>query len=150
VFTAQRLTGSKGEWQMPQGGVDPGEDAADAALRELFEETSIKSASIVGRADRWLSYDFPPEVLARQHGDWAKYIGQSQLWFLVQFEGQDSEINVEVEHQEFGAWQWMALEETPEHVVSFKRGVYEQVVSGFAPLIRQHTGDRAGGPGRGA
>jgi putative (di)nucleoside polyphosphate hydrolase len=139
VFAAQRLGASNGEWQMPQGGVDLGEDAADAALRELLEETSVSSARIVGRTDRWLTYDFPPEVRAKLHGGWAKYEGQAQLWFLLRFEGLDSEIDLEVEHQEFSAWRWVALEETPELVVAFKRGVYEQVVREFGPLISRHT-----------
>jgi putative (di)nucleoside polyphosphate hydrolase len=140
VFAAQRLGDSNGEWQMPQGGVDPGEDAADAALRELLEETSVSSARIVGRTDRWLSYAFPPEVRAKLHGGWAKYDGQAQLWFLLKFEGEEGEIDLEVEHREFKAWRWMVLEETPELVVSFKRGVYEAVVREFAPLIRRHVG----------
>ncbi len=145
VFAAQRLKDTKGEWQMPQGGIDAGEDAAEAALRELREETSVTSVHIVSRIDQWLSYDFPPEVKAKLYGSWEKYDGQTQLWFLLKFEGDDAEVNldVDVEHKEFKAWRWMPLEDLPSKVIGFKQGVYEQVVKEFAPVIKQHVGSSA-------
>jgi 8-oxo-dGTP pyrophosphatase MutT (NUDIX family) len=141
VFAAQRLKDTKGEWQMPQGGIDPGEDAAEAALRELQEETSVRSVRIVSRINRWLTYDFPPEVKAKLYGQWQNYDGQTQLWFLLRFEGDDAEVNLDVvvEHKEFKAWRWMPLEDLPSKVIGFKQGVYEQVVKEFAPVIKQHV-----------
>jgi putative (di)nucleoside polyphosphate hydrolase len=122
---------------MPQGGIDPGEAADKAALRELNEETGIRTALIIGRAREWMSYDLPKELIGVA---WeGRYRGQKQLWFAARFEGEESEIDLEPKpgHQrEFDAWRWVALEELPELVVPFKRPVYEAVVAEFRPLVR--------------
>ncbi len=116
-------------WQMPQGGIDPGEDPEEAARRELEEETGIREAEILGRTPDWITYDFPPEVLARQARNWR---GQKQLWFAMRFLGGDEEINIDTDDPEFDAWEWTALKEIENRVVEFKRHVYRQVIEEFA------------------
>ncbi|GAX74166.1 hypothetical protein CEUSTIGMA_g1615.t1 [Chlamydomonas eustigma] len=137
VFSAQRCDDVQNTWQMPQGGIDEGEDPAVAALREVEEETSISSARIVGELDQWLTYDFPTLVRQRLHGGWQKYKGQKQKWFLVYFYGDDSEINIVTKEQEFKQWKWMKIEELPESVIPFKKDVYVVVAQQFAPMIKK-------------
>jgi putative (di)nucleoside polyphosphate hydrolase len=120
-------------WQMPQGGIDKGEEPVAAARRELREETNASSISLLAEAPDWLTYDLPHEVAGRA---WkGKYRGQTQKWFAFRFEGADSEIDV---HQpwgghkaEFADWRWERLERLPELIIPFKRPVYEQVVGFF-------------------
>jgi putative (di)nucleoside polyphosphate hydrolase len=124
------------EWQMPQGGIDDGEAPFEAALRELFEETNVSSTSLIAEAPQWLSYDLPDNARSRWRG---RYRGQTQKWFLLRFEGEDSEIDIERpggggHTPEFDAWRWERLEALPDLVVPFKRRVYEGVVAAFAPL----------------
>ena len=126
------------EWQMPQGGIDDGEAPFEAALRELYEETNVASASLIAEAPQWLSYELPDKVGSRWRG---RYRGQTQKWFLMRFEGEDSEIDIErpaggAHPPEFDAWRWERLEALPDLVVPFKRRVYEDVVAVFAPLAR--------------
>ena len=126
------------EWQMPQGGIDDGEAPFEAALRELFEETNVSSTSLIAEAPQWLSYDLPDNARGRWRG---RYRGQTQKWFLLRFEGEDSEIDIERpggggHTPEFDAWRWERLEALPDLVVPFKRRVYEGVVAAFAPLAR--------------
>jgi putative (di)nucleoside polyphosphate hydrolase len=126
------------EWQMPQGGIDDGEAPYEAALRELFEETNVTSTSLIAEAPDWLSYDLPGNA---RTGWRAHYRGQTQKWFLLRFEGEDSEIDIARpggggHTPEFDAWRWERLEALPDLVVPFKRGVYENVVAAFAPLAR--------------
>lgn len=135
VFLGKRATRGivpEYSWQMPQGGVDAGEDPEAAARRELFEETSVSSVRLLGAIDGWLHYDLPREI-----GAWrGRYRGQAQRWFAFRFEGPESEINVTVppdgHSPEFSTWQWASLEHTVELVVPFKRAVYEQVAAAFA------------------
>ncbi|MEM7696065.1 MAG: RNA pyrophosphohydrolase [Pseudomonadota bacterium] len=123
-------------WQMPQGGIDGGEGALQAALRELYEETSVKSVRLAAEIEGWLHYDLPAEVGAFR----GRYRGQAQRWFAFRFEGADDEIDVvnppDGHSQEFSRWRWQSLEETPALVVPFKRAVYETVVEGFMPLTQ--------------
>jgi putative (di)nucleoside polyphosphate hydrolase len=124
-------------WQMPQGGLDEGEEAEAAALRELFEETGVTSARIVGRTRDWLTYDLPDELIGVA---WeGRYRGQKQLWFAVRFEGPDSEIDLdrrEGHEQEFDAWRWVSLAELPALVVPFKREVYLSVIEQLGAYAR--------------
>ncbi|MGU9978633.1 RNA pyrophosphohydrolase [Phreatobacter sp. HK31-P] len=122
------------EWQLPQGGIDPGEDIEAAALRELFEETGVSSAVILGRMEGEVTYDWPP-----YHGPphrLGRWRGQSQTWLAFRFAGSDSEIDVTGaapgEPVEFDAWRWERLERIPALVVPYKRHVYERIVTAFA------------------
>jgi putative (di)nucleoside polyphosphate hydrolase len=121
-------------WQMPQGGIDKGEDPWQAALRELREETNICSVSRLGEIGQWLQYDIPRDLVGKA---WkGKYRGQTQKWFAMRFTGTDSEIDVEHpdggSEAEFAAWRWEPVKNIPKLVVPFKRAVYERVVAEFA------------------
>lgn len=123
-------------WQMPQGGIDRGEAPIDAARRELYEETSVSSVSLLAEAPRWYAYDLP-EPVARK--SWkGRYQGQAQRWFAFRFEGEESEINVlnppEGNKPEFSQWRWERAENLPELIIPFKRQVYEDVVAAFDAL----------------
>ena len=135
VFVAQRKDRDTEAWQMPQGGVDKGEDARDAALRELEEETSIPAAQVevVAETADWLPYELPHDLIPQL---WkGKYRGQKQKWFLLRFTGADDLIDLETEHPEFSAWKWMAPAELPDAIVPFKREVYAALVEEFRGLI---------------
>jgi putative (di)nucleoside polyphosphate hydrolase len=117
-------------WQFPQGGVDPGEPLEVAARRELAEETGARSASMLGRTQDWVAYDFPPgHGGAKRLRGWK---GQKQVWFAFRFEGQDSEFDLAAHGEpEFDAWRWAQLSEAAELIVPFKKAAYEQVVDAF-------------------
>jgi putative (di)nucleoside polyphosphate hydrolase len=124
-------------WQMPQGGIDKGEDPREAAKRELFEETSIRSVELVAEAPGWIYYDLPDEALGIALK--GKYRGQRQLWFAYRFTGKDEEINVvepgdHTMPAEFDAWRWEALEQLPALVVPFKKQAYLEGVEAFRGL----------------
>jgi putative (di)nucleoside polyphosphate hydrolase len=123
-------------WQMPQGGIDRGEEPWPAALRELREETNISSVERIGEIAEWLNYDIPRDLIGQA---WkGKYRGQSQKWFALRFVGDDSEIDVaspaDAQEPEFAAWRWERIENLPKLVVPFKRLVYERVVREFLAL----------------
>jgi putative (di)nucleoside polyphosphate hydrolase len=125
-------------WQMPQGGIDKGEEAWPAALRELREETNIRSVERLGEIADWLTYDIPREIVSQV---WkGKYRGQTQKWFALRFTGKDSEIDVAnpagSHEAEFSAWRWEPMRNVPDLVVPFKRTVYERVVREFAHLAK--------------
>ena len=127
--------GSGTWWQMPQGGIDANEEPRAAAMRELYEETTVRSAEIIGEASRWHSYDLPARLIGTSWG--GKYRGQTQMWFAMRFTGDDSEIDVSAppgHTAEFDAWRWAPMGELLTIVVPFKRGVYEQVLKEFAHL----------------
>jgi putative (di)nucleoside polyphosphate hydrolase len=125
-------------WQMPQGGIDAGEEPWPAALRELREETNIRSVERAGEIVEWLKYDIPREIVGQA---WkGKYRGQTQKWFALRFTGADSEIDVDHpdggHEAEFAAWRWEPLQSIPDLVVPFKRKVYERVVREFSHLAK--------------
>lgn len=119
-------------WQMPQGGIDEGEEPREAALRELEEETGTRNADIIAECPEWLIYDLPEEALGI--GLKGKYRGQKQRWFAMRFLGEDSEIDIDTPvggKAEFDAWDWVTLDEAVERIVGFKRPIYEQVARAF-------------------
>ena len=121
-------------WQMPQGGIDEGEAPAAAALRELREETSIHSATILAESSCWHRYDLPPDLLGRIWD--GRYRGQMQRWFAIRFKGADSEINIDPpDHErEFAEWRWASMIDLPKLIVPFKRDVYSKVIAEFRHL----------------
>ncbi len=132
VFVAMRIDTVLDAWQMPQGGLDPGEDAEAGALRELEEETGIPPhlVEIIARAPEDLLYDLPADLQGKL---WkGKYRGQSQAWFLMRFLGSDADIDLETEHPEFRAWKWAEPGELVDLIVPFKRQLYADVVAAFA------------------
>jgi putative (di)nucleoside polyphosphate hydrolase len=126
-------TGSALTWQMPQGGIDEGETAEEAAMRELLEETGTAKARIIGETSDWLTYDLPPHLVGIALK--GKYRGQKQKWFAMRFTGEDGDIDIAADdHQEFSEWTWVPVEELVELIVPFKRGVYERIVLELGPL----------------
>ena len=124
-------------WQMPQGGIDEGEDPYKAALRELYEETNIKSVEKLGEMPDWLTYDIPREIIGEAWG--GKYKGQKQKWYALRFTGDDREINITMpggghHAPEFIDWRWASMRDLPDLVVPFKRDIYERVVAEFSKL----------------
>lgn len=137
VFVGQRIDkAAEGDaWQMPQGGIDYGEEAEQAALRELVEETGISPelVDVIARSRNEHFYDLPDELLGKI---WkGKYRGQRQWWFLMRFKGVDSDINIETDHPEFSRWQWVSPERLPQLIVPFKKRLYESLVAEFGELV---------------
>ena len=142
VFIGRRSSGPEHidlthVWQMPQGGIDEDEDAYQAALRELYEETNIRSVTKLGEIAEWLAYDIPRDIVGQAWG--GKYRGQKQRWFALRFTGDDSEIDIDApgdDHEhEFSEWRWAPFNELPNLVVPFKRPIYERVVAEFNKFV---------------
>jgi putative (di)nucleoside polyphosphate hydrolase len=135
VFVGQRLDSTLEAWQMPQGGIDAGEDALTAALRELGEETGIAAdkVELVATAQEELLYDLPDDLIGKLWG--GRYRGQRQTWFLFRFLGDDADVDIETEHQEFRAWRWADPADLPAMIVPFKRRLYADVLAAFAVHI---------------
>ncbi|HPD91610.1 MAG: RNA pyrophosphohydrolase [Rhodobacter sp.] len=131
IFAAQRLDNPVPAWQMPQGGIDNGEDPRRAALRELEEEIGVPPAlvQVLAETDDWLTYDLPPDLLGKV---WkGKFRGQRQKWFLMRFLGRDEQIDLAQEHPEFSEWRWIDAQTMIDAIVPFKRDIYTQVVAAF-------------------
>jgi putative (di)nucleoside polyphosphate hydrolase len=128
--------GSPGGWQLPQGGIDAGEDPRVAVFRELEEEVGTAKAEIIAEHPNWLSYDLPPELIGKALG--GGYRGQRQRWFALRFLGEDGDIRLDLDpHPEFDAWRWARLAELPALAVGFKRGIYEVLARDFAHLAAE-------------
>lgn len=135
VFVGQRLDSSVEAWQMPQGGIDEGEDPRTAAIREICEETGVAEEHLqfLAQAKEEYFYDLPDELVGKI---WkGRYRGQRQIWFLVRFTGTDDDINIETEHQEFRAWKWTDPDALPDMIVPFKRKLYRDVLREFRDII---------------
>ena len=136
VFVGQRIDNDQAAWQMPQGGIDKGEDPRAAALRELTEETGVTPdlVTVEAETDGWLAYDLPHDVVPRI---WkGRFRGQEQKWFLLRFHGTDDQVRLDADdHQEFSQWRWLSPDDLVANIVPFKRAVYEQVLAQFGDRL---------------
>lgn len=131
VFVAKRLDMTSEAWQMPQGGVDDGEDTRAAMWRELKEEIGTDRAEIIAESGDWLRYDLPDALVPRI---WkGRYRGQEQYWFVLRFTGEDADIDLNTHEPEFSEWRWADAQTLPDLIVPFKRDLYQQLVARFAP-----------------
>ncbi len=135
IFAGQRIDNPGPAWQMPQGGIDEGENTRDAALRELREETGIEAENveIVAESKHWIRYDLPVELVTKL---WrGRFRGQRQKWFAMRFTGTDTAIKIATEFPEFSRWKWMTKSDLLESIVPFKRGVYAKVLAEFDEFL---------------
>jgi putative (di)nucleoside polyphosphate hydrolase len=133
IFVGKRIDQTVEAWQMPQGGIDKGEDPREAALRELEEEIGTRNVAIIGEYPDWLNYDLPEHLVGLKWD--GRYRGQTQKWFAMRFLGADPEINLKTAHEEFSEWKWAGANELLTMIVPFKRPIYEKVFSEFESLI---------------
>ncbi len=135
VWVGQRIDWPEPAWQMPQGGVDDGEDPQVAAVRELEEETGIPPDRVRIEAETagWIPYDLPLEIVPKRWG--GRYRGQEQKWFLLRYLGTDDQIDIATAHPEFSEWRWIEPKDLPGQIVQFKRAVYEAVLQEFGDKI---------------
>ena len=133
VFVGKRIDNPIDKWQMPQGGVDPGETFTSAMKRELLEETNIKNIKILKELDYWLEYELPTDLVGII---WkGKYRGQKQKWFIARFLGKDNEVNLNTKKPEFIDWKWLNIEELPNVIVDFKKDVYKKLLKELKNFI---------------
>ena len=143
AFVGQRMDSTLEAWQMPQGGIDPGEDPLTAATRELWEETGVASdkVELIAAPDREFVYDLPDELIGKV---WkGKWRGQRQRWFLFRFLGEDGDVDIATPHPEFRSWRWIDPADLPRLVVPFKRDLYEAVLAAFRPHLGPQIGIEA-------
>ncbi|NQU55798.1 MAG: RNA pyrophosphohydrolase [Rhodospirillales bacterium] len=134
VFVAKRIETPGNAWQMPQGGIDNGEDPRQAVLRELKEETGTDRAEIIAESEHWRNYDLPDNLIGVLWG--GKYRGQRQKWFVLRFLGVDGDIDLEAHGEpEFSAWKWVGIDEIVDLIVPFKRALYADIVTEFRPFV---------------
>lgn len=133
VFVGRRIDMRSEAWQMPQGGVDEGEDPRAAALRELEEEIGTAKAEILAESNDWLDYDLPHYLVPELWG--GKYRGQRQRWYVMRFTGTDADINLQTDHPEFFEWQWADPAALPDLIVPFKRELYQRIIMEFKALL---------------
>ncbi|MCK5446109.1 MAG: RNA pyrophosphohydrolase [Rhodospirillaceae bacterium] len=139
VFVAQRIDTPGDAWQMPQGGIDEGEDPSEAVFREVEEEIGTTNMEIIGQSSGWLVYDIPEPLRASLWG--GKYRGQKQKWYLMRFQGNDADVNLDHHHHpEFSSWKWAALNDVIDLIVPFKRPLYAQIVGEFSDQVRRMAG----------
>ena len=134
VFVAKRIDTPGEAWQMPQGGIDEGEEPTKAVIREVLEEIGTDKVEIISESSKWRKYDLPDELIGKIWG--GKYRGQRQKWFLLRFIGVDADIDIEAhDPPEFNDWKWVSIEETVDLIVPFKRQLYADIVAEFRPLV---------------
>ncbi|MBL4894274.1 MAG: RNA pyrophosphohydrolase [Emcibacter sp.] len=133
VFVAKRIDTMVEAWQMPQGGIDEGEVPRETAFREMEEEIGTRNAEIIHEYDGWLTYDLPEHLIGKV---WkGKYRGQRMKWFLMRYQGPDSDIDLETHHPEFSEWKWLDMADLVQSIVEFKRPLYTQLVEYFGPKV---------------
>ncbi|MEZ5690987.1 MAG: RNA pyrophosphohydrolase [Rickettsiales bacterium] len=130
VFVGKRIDMRSEAWQMPQGGIDDGEEPEKAVIREMAEETGTDKAYIIAVSKDWYYYDLPDELVPKIWN--GKFRGQQQKWFCLRFSGSDSDIDINTEHPEFDEWQWAEARELPNLIVPFKRQLYKDILTEFA------------------
>jgi putative (di)nucleoside polyphosphate hydrolase len=135
VFIGERVDAAVAGWQMPQGGIDPGEPPRAAALRELAEEVGTGRAELLAESRCWYAYDLPPDYLPVFHG--GRYRGQTQRWFALRFAGSDADIDIQTEKPEFSRWRWAGPDEVVRLIVPFKRAVYQAVFEEFRAQLER-------------
>jgi putative (di)nucleoside polyphosphate hydrolase len=133
VFVGQRADRFTDAWQMPQGGIDEGEEPLTAALRELYEEVGVKDVEVIASTKEWITYNLPEDLIPELWN--GKYRGQKQMWYLMRLKGGDELININTEIPEFVKWKWLDLKELPDVIVEFKKDLYTQLVLEFQGAI---------------
>ncbi len=133
VFVARRIDSTSEAWQMPQGGIDAGEEPLTAAFRELKEEIGTDKADLLAESSNWLTYDLPDILVPKIWG--GRFRGQRQKWYAMRFTGQHQDINIATEHPEFSEWKWIEMTQLPDIIVPFKRDLYQALVDEFSPLV---------------
>jgi len=135
IFVGKRLDSKGDTWQMPQGGIDEDETILEAGIRELLEETNIRSVEVIAESKNWFYYDVPQSLVGKLWN--GKYRGQKQKWLLLKFTGDEKEINIATEEPEFAEWKWVEIDRLPNLIVSFKKTLYNSIVEEFSLKIKK-------------